>query len=59
MENKSTTCGESCGCHAQNKKSEEAKNNERSNQNIETATIEEQDPTKFGDWQINGRTIDF
>lgn len=39
-------CGESCGCEV---KKEAAK---------EEVKIEN-DPTRFGDWQVNGRAIDF
>ena len=51
-------CGESCGCDA-------TKNTQKSPEvKSETAKIPEKeeiklDPTHFGDWQINGRAIDF
>ena len=41
-------CGESCGCES---KQEQVK--------VEEKKPVENDPTRFGDWQVNGRTIDF
>jgi len=41
-------CGESCGCDA---KKEPVKAEEKK--------PEENDPTRFGDWQVKGRAIDF
>lgn len=48
-------CGkESCGCAAAEKPQDQKK------QQVEEKTIEEKlDPTHFGDWQVNCRTIDF
>ncbi len=55
-------CGQSCGCNT----SQEIKKDEQiSNQTISFPNTEiskekiEQDPTRFGDWQVNGRAIDF
>jgi len=48
-------CGESCGCA-------EVKNVNPSNpqQNLKKPEVKnELDPTHFGDWQVNCRTIDF
>ena len=43
-------CGESCGCMAtDDSKKEEIKSEEKI----------EQDPTRFGDWPVNCRAIDF
>jgi hypothetical protein len=43
-------CGESCECKTVNDlKKEEIKVEEKV----------EHDPTRFGDWQVNGRAIDF
>lgn len=53
---KDKKCGESCGCTvaAEIKKDDQVAK-------IETTNKEktEQDPTRFGDWQVNGRAIDF
>ena len=48
-------CGESCGC---NTSQEMKKDDQVSNVEISKEKIE-QDPTRFGDWQVNGRAIDF
>ncbi len=48
-------CGESCGCSASQEKK---KDDQVSNAEISKEKIE-QDPTRFGDWQVNGRAIDF
>ena len=47
-------CGESCSCQsATDVKKEEIKEEMKLEEKVE------QDPTRFGDWQINGRAIDF
>ena len=49
-------CGESCGCNtSQDVKIEVAKVD---NQNEKTEEIK-LDPTRFGDWEVKGRAIDF
>jgi len=54
--NQKGNCGESCGCDPQDLKKDVQKN-------LEEKTVEKEvkklDPTHFGDWQINGRAIDF
>ncbi|MBP7710645.1 MAG: DUF1674 domain-containing protein [Rickettsiales bacterium] len=55
-------CGESCGCSPSQKikKDEKITNAEITFPNQETKQNKiEQDPTRFGDWQVNGRAIDF
>jgi hypothetical protein len=42
-------CSESCSCSTVNDSKEEITLEEKV----------EQDPTRFGDWQVNGRAIDF
>ena len=47
-------CGESCSCQSvTDVKKEEIKEEMKVEEKVE------QDPTCFGDWQINGRAIDF
>lgn len=49
-------CGESCGCNSsQDVKIEVSKVD---NQNEKTEEIK-LDPTRFGDWEVKGRAIDF
>ncbi len=54
-------CGESCGCSASQeiKKDEQIPEVEINFPNTKTKEKIEQDPTRFGDWQVNGRAIDF
>jgi hypothetical protein len=55
-------CGESCGCNPSQeiKKDEKITNAEITFPNPENPKNKiEQDPTRFGDWQVNGRAIDF
>ncbi len=53
-------CGESCGCDATKNAQ---KNSTTEKKSAENPTPEKEeiklDPTHFGDWQINGRAIDF
>jgi len=50
-------CGESCGCRvSQDTKKDVKKNLEEKPAEKEVVKL---DPTHFGDWQINGRAIDF
>jgi hypothetical protein len=50
-------CGEGCGCATNAEKFTDQKNLKV----VEEKKSEEQklDPTHFGDWQVNCRTIDF
>lgn len=49
-------CGESCGCAVNQEKDKEQKEFKV----VEEKPAEEKlDPTHFGDWQVNCRTIDF
>jgi len=51
-------CGESCSCQSvTDVKKEEMKEKIKEEMKLEEKA--EQDPTRFGDWQINGRAIDF
>ena len=55
-------CGQSCGCGTSQemKKDEPVSNVEISFPNPEISKEKtKQDPTRFGDWQVNGRAIDF
>ena len=58
MKPESKKCGESCGCSTADdaKKDEQKKIAAKSE---EKTTEIKLDPTHFGDWQINGRAIDF
>jgi hypothetical protein len=49
-------CGESCECN------DSKKNFKQTNLTAKEETQKEktdQDPTRFGDWSVNGRAIDF
>lgn len=71
MKPESKKCGESCGCvNSQDLKKDDQKNlaaqsTEHESKKNPAATNEVKteekklDPTHFGDWQINGRAIDF
>jgi len=54
-ESEMKNCGTSCGCDSNKKKEAEAA------KTVEIKAEKEQklDPTYFGDWQVNCRTIDF
>ena len=56
-------CDESCECHPSQeiKRDEKITNAEITFPNPENQQKNkiEQDPTRFGDWQVNGRAIDF
>jgi hypothetical protein len=49
-------CGESCGCG--NKNDSTIIDKDKTSEKKPEKKVE-LDPTHFGDWQINGRTIDF
>jgi hypothetical protein len=64
MENKK--CGNaSCACSQEPSKSELVNNNEIKLDDTKNLTNDyedknlKKDPTRFGDWEINGRAIDF
>ncbi len=48
-------CDQSCGCST----SQEIKKDEKITDTRINQEKIEQDPTRFGDWQVNGRAIDF
>lgn len=48
-------CNESCVCSSSQ---EVKKDTQTTNPEINKETPK-QDPTRFGDWQVNGRAIDF
>ncbi len=47
-------CGESCGCGSK----QDSKNDASKVENEKTEELKP-NPTRFGDWQVNGRAIDF
>ncbi len=49
-------CGQSCGCEKMQEQNQEQKNLERKSEEAQEA---QKDPTRFGDWEVNGRAIDF
>jgi hypothetical protein len=58
MKPETKTCGTSCGCASQvDAKKDDQKNLEKESE-IKPAE-KETDPTRFGDWEIGGRAIDF
>lgn len=64
QEQKVQNCGnENCACSSkENLKSTQTKNlnpETKSSSNQDSNSEPEQDPTRFGDWQVNGRAIDF
>jgi hypothetical protein len=52
-------CGQSCGCDEVKITEEQVKNNAPSFSQEKELPQNEPDPTRFGDWQVNGRAIDF
>lgn len=48
-------CGESCGCAA----TPDVKKDAQISKTEIPQEKKDQDPTRFGDWQVNGRAIDF
>ncbi len=50
-------CGESCGCG--DKQELQLDDQNLAKEPEEKSTQIKLDPTHFGDWQINGRAIDF
>ncbi len=54
-------CSKSCGCNTpQDLKKDDPKNLPQKDDSSEAKKSEfKLDPTHFGDWQINGRAIDF
>lgn len=58
MKPENKKCSESCGCDSANnvKKDEPEKLEIKSEEKSAEIKL---DPTHFGDWQINGRAIDF